>query len=89
MTGSPLIDGLVLAAGFFLTLAASAGTAALEAVARSRLEELVEEGYRRAALCLRLKARLEELRGCEHVTLVFTLLVTAMTGAYYLSSWLD
>lgn len=77
MTGEPLVDGLLFAAVIASATVVSSAEYAIDAMPRSRLEVLIDEGNHEAARALRLKDNTEELRAAAHISTTFFIILAA------------
>ncbi len=83
MTGEPLVDGLLFAAVIASATIVSSAEYAIDAMPRSRLEFLADEGREGAERALRLKEKTEELRAAAHISNTFLLVLAAAIVSPY------
>ena len=89
MTGYPPLDIALFAASVIISMIISAAEIALDAVSRSRLEELEEEGDPRAPVALKLKQDQEDVRGAVQIVTVFCIIIAAAIAEHHTFLWLQ
>lgn len=87
MTGIPVLDTILFLASVFFSTLISISEYAIDAVSRSRLETLAEEGNRNARRCLELKQHSEDVQAAVRISNTFLLLFAAALVSPPVTAW--